>query len=67
VDRWPNPARVFGVLEILIGLIAVVIVPIHGRIPEVVRALVAAHATNYSALLQWQMLVVIAVTIVPTC
>ncbi len=65
-DRWRNPAVVFGVLELLIGLIAVVIVPIHGRIPLVVETLIQRHYTDYNALLAWQFLLIIAVTFVPT-
>ena len=66
VDRWKNPVVAFGVLELLIGLAAAVIVPIHGRIPLVVETLVNNHHTNYGALLTWQFLLIIAVTFVPT-
>jgi spermidine synthase len=66
VDRWKSPAIAFGVLELLIGLVAVVIVPIHGRIPLVVETLVNRHYMNYDALLTWQFLLIIAVTFVPT-
>jgi spermidine synthase len=66
VDRWKNPVLAFGVFEVLIGLVAVVIVPIHGRIPLVVQSLVAAHYTQYATLLIWQFLLIIAVTFVPT-
>ncbi len=66
VDRWRNPALVFGVLEILIGLVAVVIVPIHGRVPLIVRELVSSQFQDYGKLMASQILVVIAVTIVPT-
>jgi len=66
VDRWRSPARVFGVLELLVGLIAVVIVPIHGRVPLIAQGLITSHHQNYTALLVWEFLLIIAITFVPT-
>jgi spermidine synthase len=66
VDRWKNPARVFGVLEIIIGLVAVLIVPIHGQVPLIVQSLVSAHYYDYLTLMSWQFALIIAVTFVPT-
>ncbi len=66
VDRWGQPARLFGVCELAIGVVATLIVPIHGRIPLAAHALVTQHAQHYSALLTWQFLLIIAVTFVPT-
>ncbi|MEW6251531.1 MAG: fused MFS/spermidine synthase, partial [Planctomycetota bacterium] len=66
VDRWTRPVRVFAVLELAIGLIAVLIVPIHGRIPLVVRGLVTQHHADYATLLAWEFLLIIAVTFLPT-
>jgi spermidine synthase len=66
VDRWKSPVVAFGVLELLIGLVAVVIVPIHGRIPLIVETLVNKHYMNYDALMTWQFLLIIAITFVPT-
>jgi spermidine synthase len=66
VDRWGKPLRVFGVLELLIGLAAVVIVPLHGQIPRLMQGLVAAHTDNFDMLLRVEFLLVTAVTIVPT-
>ncbi len=65
-DRVRNPAYLVGVLELLIGLVAVLIVPIHGQIPLVVRDIVRAYYNDYSTLVGLQFLLVIAVTIVPT-
>ena len=66
VDRWRNPLLVFGVLELLIGLVAVVIVPIHGRVPYMAQALIRDYSENYSRLVSLQFLLVIAITFVPT-
>jgi len=66
VDRWSNPARVFGLCELAIGLVATLIVPIHGQIPLAAHALVTQHAQHYGTLLTWQFLLIIAVTFVPT-
>ncbi len=66
VDRWQHPVFVFGVLEILLGLTAAAIVPLHGQVPRIADALVVNEATNYSRLLAWQFVVVVAVTVVPT-
>jgi spermidine synthase len=66
VDRWRNPALVFGALEMAIGLAAVLIVPIYGQIPAVVHELVMRYRESYSALLGVEFLVVIGITLVPT-
>ncbi|MGD8451840.1 MAG: fused MFS/spermidine synthase [Phycisphaerae bacterium] len=65
-DRWTDPVLILGGLELAIGLIAVLIVPLHGYIPLFVRSLVAEHYQDYGALLRWEFLLVLAVTIVPT-
>jgi len=66
VDRWKSPVFAFGVAELLIGLVAVVIVPIHGQIPRIVQPLINAHYEHYATLMTWQFLLIIAVTFVPT-
>ncbi len=80
VDRWKNAVLAFGVLEVLIGLVAVVIVPIHGRIPLVVETLIKTFyadpktgqflsnpgAWAYFSLTASQFGLIIAVTFVPT-
>ena len=66
VDRWRNPVLVFGLLELIIGLVAVVIVPIHGQVPYMAQYLIRNYAENYNTLLAWQFLLVIAITFVPT-
>lgn len=66
VDRWANPVRMFAVLEIGIALSAVIIVPIHGRVPDIVRSIIAQHHDQYGTMLTWQFLLIIAVTFVPT-
>lgn len=66
VDRWRNPLLAFGLFELLIGIITVVIMPLHGRIPLAVRALVDQYAGDYGLLLAWQFGLIIAITTVPT-
>lgn len=66
VDRWNRLTLIIGVLEIAIGLSAVLIVPVYGRIPFTVESLITRSAGDYGALLRWQLLLVIAITIVPT-
>jgi hypothetical protein len=56
----------FGMLELAIGLAAVLIVPVHGRIPHLVLSIVREHSQNYAGLLSLQFALIIAVTIVPT-
>ncbi|UCG32924.1 MAG: fused MFS/spermidine synthase [Phycisphaerales bacterium] len=66
VDRWPNPVRIFGMLELAIGLTAVLIIPIHGQVPHIVERIVAVQHQNYSVLLALEFLLIIAITFVPT-
>jgi spermidine synthase len=72
-DRWKDPVFVFGVLELLIGLIAVVIVPIHGRVPLIVADIIDAYSKRHNGAVitwqfyvTWQFLLIIAITFVPT-
>ncbi|MHC4445935.1 MAG: fused MFS/spermidine synthase, partial [Planctomycetota bacterium] len=66
VDRWRRPVLVFGLLELGIGLSAILIVPIHGRIPFIVRQMVTQHAEHYNVLVCYQFALIIAVTFIPT-
>lgn len=66
VDRWRNPALVFGVLEILIGLMAVMIMPLHGQLPYWVESLIRSYRENFGVLLRSQFMLIIAITCVPT-
>ncbi|MHC4441046.1 MAG: fused MFS/spermidine synthase [Planctomycetota bacterium] len=66
VDRWKQPILLFGILEFGIALSAVLIVPIHGRVPLIVQRIIESHHLNYSAMLWLEFMLVIAVTIVPT-
>jgi spermidine synthase len=66
VDRLRNPLLVFGFLELAIGAFAVLIIPIHGRIPLVVQSLISKYANHYPSLITWQFLLIIAVTLIPT-
>lgn len=65
-DRWRNPVAVLGWLELAIGIVAMLIVPIHERVPLLVHALVSNYAQEYDALLLVEFLLVMAVTFVPT-
>ncbi len=66
VDRYRNPIIAFGVLELLIGVVAVLIVPINMQIPYWAEALVENYKANYNLLLAWQFLLIIAITFIPT-
>lgn len=66
VDRLRQPVLIFGVLEIAIGLSAVLIVPIHGQVPAIVRSFVEQYHATYSVLLASEFLLLIAVTFIPT-
>ncbi|HOM50411.1 MAG TPA: fused MFS/spermidine synthase [Phycisphaerae bacterium] len=65
-DRFVRPLLVLGLCELGIAISAVLIVPIHGRIPGILRSLVALHSHDYSTLLRLEFLLVVAVTFVPT-
>ena len=65
-DRLSRPVWLLAALEMGIGLSAIFIVPIHGRIPAVVQQLVAARSQDYASLLWAEFALVIAVTFVPT-
>ena len=66
VDRVRNPAAAFGVLELLIGVVAVFIVPINMSIPYWAEVIVQSYKSNYSMLLAAQFLLIIAITFIPT-
>lgn len=66
VDRLRDPVLVTGIFEIGIALSAVIVLPLYGRIPLVVHALVMQYRQNYDLLLALEFLLVIAVTFVPT-
>jgi spermidine synthase len=65
-DRFRNPVLVFGILEVLIGVVAVAIVPIHGQLPGYVAQLVRGYSDDYDVLMSLQFLLIIAITFVPT-
>ncbi|MHC4799722.1 MAG: spermidine synthase, partial [Planctomycetota bacterium] len=65
-DSFRRPVLVFGILELAIALSAILIVPVQGRIPPLVSALVSQHRENYSLLLTYQFALIIAITFVPT-
>jgi len=66
VDRWSRPVFIFAVFELGIALSAVLIIPIYGRIPLIVKHMVSNYAQHYGLLLTYQFILIIAVTIVPT-
>ncbi len=66
VDRVRNPALVFGAMEIAIGLSAVLIAPVYGRIPSLIRGIVSEYRENYTMLLSIEFALIIAMTFVPT-
>jgi spermidine synthase len=65
-DRWRNPVIIFGWLELLIGLIATIIVPIHGKVPLIAHELLVSHGDSHVALLVWRFILVIGITSIPT-
>lgn len=65
-DRFDRPLVVLGIVELFIGLSALTIIPIHGRIPFLVQRLVVAHQAQFQTLLTLEFLLVVAVTLVPT-
>jgi spermidine synthase len=69
IARWADrgdPVTLFAIAELLIGAVAVLIVPQYGNIPGLVQKLVAAHADAYGTLLAWQFVIIVATTLVPT-
>lgn len=66
VDRWRQPVLIVGALQLAIALSAIVIVPIHGHVPLIVKDLVAHYRNSYSTLLAYQFALIIAITVVPT-
>jgi spermidine synthase len=66
VDRWERPILVFGVIQLLIGGVVVLIAPIYGWIPHLVHRLVVGIGSAYGLLLALEFILVIAVTFVPT-
>ncbi|HSW46709.1 MAG TPA: fused MFS/spermidine synthase [Phycisphaerae bacterium] len=66
IDRFRRPVLLLAMLEFGIGLTAVLIVPIHGRVPSLVRQLVISYHEEYDKLLTLTFSLIIAVTLVPT-
>jgi spermidine synthase len=67
VDRWRRPAFVIGVVQVMIGVAALLILPIYAQLPSVVFKLTRAYgASAYALLLTFEFLIVIGVTFVPT-
>lgn len=66
VDRWERPILVFGVIQLLIGGVVVLIAPAYGWIPHLVHRLVIGIGSAYELLVTLEFLLVIAVTFVPT-
>jgi spermidine synthase len=65
-DRVQRPAELFGLLELGIAVSAMLIVPIHGRVPIIVEKIVVAEHAHFTYMLSLQFLIVIGVTLVPT-
>ncbi len=66
VDRWERPILVFGVIQLLIGGVVVLIAPAYGWIPHLVHRLVLGVGSAYDLLLALEFVLVIAITFVPT-
>ncbi|HON66406.1 MAG TPA: fused MFS/spermidine synthase [Phycisphaerae bacterium] len=66
VDRWSRPVLYLALLELGIGVSAMLILPIHGQLPSVVHELVSRRHHDYASLLRAEFALVIAVTFVPT-
>lgn len=66
VDRLKNPVLAIGIVQMAVGVTAVLIQPIFGRVPLIVHGLVSAHHDSYDTLLRWQFGLIMLITIVPT-
>ncbi len=66
VDRWRDRVTVLGAVQLGIGLSAIMIAPIHERIPALVHRIVATYEESYSLILALEFALVAAVTLVPT-
>lgn len=66
VDRGRRHAAVLGVIQLGIGLSAVAIAPLYGRIPATVHGIVRVHADRLDTILALEFAMVIALTVVPT-
>ncbi|MCH8804483.1 MAG: fused MFS/spermidine synthase [Planctomycetes bacterium] len=66
VDGWRNPVRVFGALQLAIGLAAVVIVPIYDQLPSWMYEIISRQHARHGLLLFTEFLLIIALTLVPT-
>ncbi len=66
VDRLRDPLFATGAAQLAIAVSAVAVLPVYGRIPLLVHALVDQFSDNFDLLLAIEFLLIIAVTIVPT-
>lgn len=66
IDQWRNPVLVFGVIQVFIGAAAVVILPLYGQIPQLMRLLFDLARGNFQTLLLAEFALIIAVTFIPT-
>ncbi|MBN1488333.1 MAG: fused MFS/spermidine synthase [Phycisphaerae bacterium] len=66
-DRWRNPVLVLGWIELGIALAAILMTPLHSRLPRVARWAIERFPENFDALLWTQLTLVVAVILVPTC
>jgi len=65
VDRIRSPLLVIGGIELAIGLSAILMVPIYGRLPPFIYDQVS-HFVSFERLLGVEFALVIAVTLIPT-
>ena len=66
VDRWRHPIIFIGAVQLIIGLAAVLVLPLQGWTPVIVYHLIERRADNFNTLIAWEFLVIILFTIVPT-
>ncbi|RMF78835.1 MAG: hypothetical protein D6744_09690, partial [Planctomycetota bacterium] len=69
VDRWRSPLGTIAVIQLAIAGVAMLILPIYGRLPNVIYNLARTYGREQQAferLLAFEFAVIIAVTIVPT-
>ncbi|MEE8170956.1 MAG: fused MFS/spermidine synthase, partial [Phycisphaerae bacterium] len=64
VDGLRHPLAVLGWLELLVGLSAVVLVPLYGLVPLWVKGLVTQYGGSYGTLLTLEFLLIIGLTLV---
>jgi spermidine synthase len=66
IDKIKNPLGIAGILEAVIGLSALIIVPMFGEMPEIVRRISELQGANFANVLFIEILYVFCLLILPT-